>query len=173
LPAPVISWGRWAALAGESAPVVDTNAFRAQNGGFVALNQAYVMSLSSPENIRMPDAGQFDFTLNKAEAWEVEGGKLVAPAKVNSGQLRINFGTARFTTSLNVQHSTGNALLLGEGQVTSTGGLDGFLIFSKPNVTMNVRGTLAGSAAKEAGYLFDGSVGSAGRSVVGVTVWSR
>lgn len=164
-------WGRWAPFA-NSAPVADTNAFRAQYGSFAATNMAYVLSVSDPQNLRMPETGQFNFNLFASEAFEMNGGTLVGAATVNSGQLGVNFGARTFTTSLNVTASGTNAVLNSAGLITSDGRLEGFLIYSRPGLNMNVGGALGGSGANQAGYLFDGPLGN-GRSVVGATSWRR
>jgi hypothetical protein len=170
-PLPVVTWGRWAPFA-NSAPVADTNAFRAQYGSFAATNMAYVLSVSDPQNLRMPETGQFNFKLSASEAFEMNGSTLVGPATVNSGELGVNFGARTFTTSLNVSASGVNAVLNSAGIITRDGRLEGFLIYSRPGLNMNVGGALGGSGANQAGYLFDGPLGN-GRSVVGATSWRR
>jgi hypothetical protein len=153
--------------------VVDTNAFRYANGPFSATNMAYVLSVTNAQNLRMPETGQFDFKLLVSEAWEMQNGILIAPASVTSGQFSVNFGARTFATALNVAAGGDTLLLRSSGRITNTGGLEGALLYSSPGVSMNVRGSLAGSASNKAGYLFDAPISGSNRGVVGATSWGR
>jgi len=132
-----------------------------------------VLSVSNAQNLRMPETGQFDFKLLASEAWEMQNGVLIAPASVTSGQFSVNFGARTFSTVLNVAAGGDNLLLRSSGRVTSTGGLEGALLYSSPGLNMNVRGSLAGNASNQAGYVFDAPISGTNRGVVGATSWGR
>jgi hypothetical protein len=168
----VAVWGRWAVFAG-TAPAADTNAFRAANGPFVATNKAYVLSVLDAQNIRMPETGSFEFKLANSEAWETQNGTLISRASVSGGRLSVNFGARSFSTALNVDVAGETVALSADGRITSAGALEGFLIYSKPGINMNVRGSLAGNTANQAAYIFDAPLSGSNRGVVGAASWGR
>ena len=170
-PAPVITWGRWAAIANQP-DSVNFDAFVSQFGPMAAINKLYVISVSNAENLRMPETGNFSFTLTGGEAWTVDKGVVSGAATVLAGQLSVNFGAQRFSTRLDVDAMGTLGTLSAQGRLTISGLLSGDLIFSRPDVTMNVRGALGGEQATSATYVFDGALTST-RSVVGVVDWKR
>lgn len=170
-PEPVITWGRWAAIANQP-DSVNFDAFVSQFGPMAAINKLYVISVSNAENLRMPETGNFSFTLTGGEAWTVDKGVVSGAATVLAGQLSVNFGAQRFSTRLDVDAMGTLGTLSAQGRLTISGLLSGDLIFSRPDVTMNVRGALGGEQATSATYVFDGALTST-RSVVGVVDWKR
>ena len=142
------------------------------SGPLVAVNRLYALSLANAENLRLPDTGTFSFALAGAEAWTMDNGTVSGAAQVTDGQLSVNFGQQRFSTRLQVDAMGTVGTLSSQGRLTAGGLLSGFLIYSSPDVTMNVRGALGETNGTAAAYVFDGPLTST-RSVVGITRWKR
>lgn len=166
-PAPAtMVWGRWswaAALPGTIAVAYDE---ASQDRKVTVANSTY--GLFRPEPAGLPvfpsHLGQVEFNLRDAEAQYVKAG-ITSPASVAEGLLSVDFGAARFSTALALQHeSTGVVGLQASGTIRDDG------IFATSTANGKVSGALTFDG-KEAGYLFERN--AAGGVFQGLTRWMR
>lgn len=161
----VLSWGRWQ-------PVYDhdANATLAKDGAErIAFNEVYVLFRSTKGDAYVtPERGNVGFALKSSEASVRDTGSLVrSMATVSGGTLAVDFGTAVYTTTLDVLHDGGRYALASQGKVSREGILNGTNQFNSVN-NINLTGALDGSGG--ATYLFEGNL-TPRKVISGITVW--
>lgn len=166
-PAPAtMVWGRWSWAAAMPGSIAVTYSEASQDRKVTVANSTY--GLFRPEPTAFPvfpsHLGQVEFNLRDAEAQFVKAG-VVSQASVPQGLLSIDFGAARFSTALALQHdSTGVVGLQATGTIRDDG------IFATSTSDGRVSGAVTFDG-KEAGYLFERN--AAGGVFQGLTRWMR
>lgn len=166
-PAPAtMVWGRWSWATALPSSIAVTYGEASQDRKVTVANNTY--GLFRPEPTSFPvfpsHLGQVEFNLRDAEAQYVKAG-VVSPALVPQGLLSVDFGAARFSTALALQHeSTGVVGLQASGTIRDDG------IFATTGSDGKVSGAVTFDG-KEAGYLFERS--AAGGVFQGLTRWMR
>ena len=166
-PPRVITWGRWQEVADLPANV---DVAAAVNSGrkLIALGPVQALFRDSSQGVSMPNEGQASFTLREHEGWfrnEVTGQAVSAQA--GNSSLSVDFGRRTFATSLDL---AGGGL---STQVRASGLVGGDGTFQSDVLApANVTGTLGGSNANQAGYLYHQRVNNQ-VTVDGATFWTR
>lgn len=165
---PEIVWGRWESVAGLAA---DSDVLaRIKSGeveaGFII--GSFVISRVKNSELVLPTRGQASFTLASSEAYIRNGTQAPVAATVQDSRFDVDFATRGFTTSLKVVSPDAQVDVRARGDVTLKGELYSSIIGS--NAT--IRGYLGGADAKEAGYVFQTTTGSA-LTAFGATRWTR
>lgn len=166
-PAPTVFWGRWAGVAAS-----DADAFSALNDQgrreIVAMNSWFAVTRSR-ELPTLPHEGGVSLSLAEAHALIVsQQGGVLAQAQVTGGQLNLDFGRARFNTSLATQGGGYASELRAAGPINPDGTFDSQWLAGSNGT---VRGTIA-SEARQAAYLFQQPLDSRAQ-VTGVASWAR
>ncbi len=166
-PPPTVFWGRWAGVAAS-----DLAAFTALTDQgrreTVAMNSWFAVTRLR-ELPTLPREGVVALSLVEAQALIVnQQGMVLAPAQVVGGQLTLDFGQARFRTSLATQGGGYTAELRAAGAINPDGTFDSQWLAGSNGT---VRGTIA-PAARGAAYLFQQPL-NGGAMVTGVTSWGR
>lgn len=170
-PSAHINWGRWADLANAQE---DLTTWLQKNGQLLGINTHYVMARDNADQLQMPQTGQYDFILDKAEARILDrGSHSERPASVAGGILGVDFGKQSFTTRLDVLADQQQFKLQASGRVSADGQLSGNYPYTDANTNTFVRGALAGPAATQAGYLFEHTLNDGERTITGMTTWKR
>lgn len=149
---PFAVWGRWAAIAAQDPGVVDS-ADVLNGRSMVAINRFYVLALNPGQAIDLPGAGAADFKLTGHDGVisdSVTGQRLLSTA--SNGNLRIDFGSRRFDTSLSVQAGTVATDIAAGGSIDANGRFR-----SEPFVTPSVVHGVVGKGGTEAAYLYQRS----------------
>ena len=181
LPTPVVTpvpqrqivWGRWEPLAGQAA-TVDLVKERQNGAELIGIAGSYAI-LRSKEGaeLQLPQAGQVGFVLRESDAVIIEDvSRAVSPARLENGQLSVDFGKKTFSTSfllVNVAKPTEQVNFQSKGAITQDGRIFGENQF-RPPTNINVNGVLGPD--NTASYLFQGRFDS-NRSASGVTFWGR
>lgn len=165
---PEIAWGRWEAVAGL---VPDSEALaKIKSGdyesGFVI--GPFVISRVKNSELVMPTAGQASFTLASSEAYIRNGTQAPVAATIQDSRFDVDFATRGFTTSLKVVSPDAQVDVRARGDVTLKGELYSSVIGSNAAI----RGYIGGAEAKEAGYVFQTTTGSA-LTAFGATRWTK
>ncbi|TWI48413.1 FecR family protein [Pseudoduganella flava] len=169
LPPAELTWGRWADI-GTRAATIDTAAAAASGAERIGSNSYYALYRSTGGQVPMPQEGTAGFALRSAEAVVYNSTAMTETfAKVENGQLSVDFGKRTFTTSLDLVHKNTTYALQANGTVTPTGLLNGGPQFIN-NTNMAVTGALGGE--NNAAYIFSGRLDSK-QTVNGVTHWTR
>jgi hypothetical protein len=163
-----LTWGRWSWAA---APVGDdlSQSFNQaiQDGKqATAGNLSYVLmrAQTGPAQLASADTSA-RFRLASSAANYVRSDGQVSVAKVESGNLNINFANSTFSTNLDVSHPVvGNTSISGSGSVRADG------LFSARAIDSKIAGGLSLDGT-EAGYLFEKSVTRG--QLNGITLWGR
>jgi len=166
---PIAAWGRWAAIADKDPGVV--NAQEVLSGrSVVAINRFYVLAANKPATpFELPGAGAANFTLTGHDGVisdKLTGKNLASTA--SDGSLRIDFGSRRFETSLNVQAGDISTHISGKGSVEASGKFVSDA-FASPS---SINGLVGGKQASEAVYLYQRAIN--GRfDASGVASWLK
>lgn len=162
-------WGRWQSVL-EQAPQNDNVALAKAGGTEIGRNAYYTVYRTAGAPYVAPTEGVLGFVLKQSEAvvTNMQTNQLSA-ATLEKGELVVNFGQARFTTSFDLVNEGQRNKMQAAGAVQSDGALQGDLQFYKPT-NMNVKGGL--SADGSAAYVFDARLDDK-RSVSGVTGWGK
>lgn len=166
---PIAIWGRWAAIADKDPGVV--SAADILNGRTLVTYNAYYMlganKLATP--IELPGAGVGSFRLTAHDGLitdKLSGGAVQSTA--SDASLKIDFGSRRFETSMNVSGAGITTNIGAKGSVDPNGTFmsDPFLY---PSI---IQGIVGGKDAGQALYLYqkniDGRFGAQG-----ATTWSK
>ena len=167
-----IVWGRFAAVL-ERPANIDLAAQAKANAELIALKGNYALLRTDGERYVTAANGSVGFSLKSGEAYIYNDDMKKAPvaAKIENGQLSVDFGKATFMTSFDLANSTEVFKLKAEGAVGSNGRLFGNSQFVNPT-NMSVDGVLSNQNGGSAAYLFQGRL-DATRSANGVTIWGR
>lgn len=165
--APTLFWGRWAGVA-----VSDAAAYSAlSDQGLretVAMNSWFAVTRLR-EAPTLPRDGVLSLSLADAQALIVnQQGAVLAPAQVTGGQLTLDFGRARFQTSLATQGGGYTSELRAAGAINPDGTFDSNWLAGSNGT---VRGAIA-AGARQAAYLFQQPLNERAQ-VTGVANWAR
>lgn len=164
---PTVFWGRWAGVAASDAAayVALTDQGLRET---VAMNSWFAVTRLR-EIPALPQEGVMLLSLAEAQAIIVnQQGAILAPAQVTGGQLTLDFGSARFQTSLATQGGGYTAELRAAGPINPDGTFDSQWLAGSNGT---VRGAIAANALRAA-YLFQQPL-SGGVQVTGVASWAR
>ena len=171
VPERALTWGRFAAIAGQPAQV---ELARQLNGGarLIAQKGDYALLRDSGE-FTMPQRGSVGFELKHGEATILSDNPTVKPtqASLENGQLRFDFDKRKFSTSFELVSAAERINMVAAGSVAGDGRFSVDSQFAIGN-TMVVDGVLGGRSAESASYLFQGRL-SGDRSVFGGTSWGK
>ncbi len=118
----------------------------------------------APGQTVQPGLGVLAFSLNKAQVQYTSAGK-VELMQVNGGQLSLDFVEAKFSTSLQLNHSATGDITFAE-----SGNIFYGEFFTSNGETQSMAGTVS-LDGKEAGYFFEKTLAKG--TVEGLTLWSR
>ncbi len=167
-PAALVHWGRWETLAGM--PAGDMQKLFAPGKQLAFILGPYGLARDLTPTLNMPQTGVFSFALQDYEAFVYNGQtKLYSNAVIENPSLVIDFGTNRFTTSLNVIGDGLNIDVRGQGGITREGLIYSDIVGSQATI----RGALAGTNAEQAGYVFQRHQHGVNNAAVGATRWMR
>lgn len=164
---PTVFWGRWAGVTAS-----DATAYFALTGQglreTVAMNSWFAVTRSR-EIPTLPQEGVLSLSLVEAQALIVsQQGVILAPAQVTGGQLTLDFGRARFQTSLATQGGGYVSELRAAGRINPDATFDSQWLAGSNGM---VRGAVA-AGMQQATYLFQQPL-SGNAQVTGVANWAR
>lgn len=166
---PSLIWGRWQALLDQSIEI-DVAALQAKNQ-LIATNTYYALLRSNDTHWQRPVQNNIGFSLQQSQAVILdESSRQLTIAKIENGQLQIDFARASFLTKFDLVNQNERFQLQNSGEVTSDGKLSGGNPFLRPN-NMNVSGALARDNSTAA-YLFQSRLDDS-RIATGVTAWGK
>lgn len=166
-PPPTVFWGRWAGVAAS-----DVESYSGLNDQgrreTVAMNSWFAVTRLR-ELPTLPREGVVSLSLAEAQALIVsQQGATLASAQVTGGQLTLDFGRARFQTSLATQGGGYMAELRAAGPINQDGTFDSQWLAGSNGT---VRGAIAADA-QQAAYLFQQPLDGRAQ-VTGVASWAR
>jgi hypothetical protein len=166
---PQLIWGRWQTVLDQSVEV-DVAAFMASHQ-MVATNAYFALMRNREAQWQPPPQASLGFALQQSQAVIFnEASRQLGPAKIENGELQIDFAQASFFTKFEVVSQNERIVLQNKGEVAPDGKLYGGSQFSRPN-NMDVRGALA-TDNRSAVYLFQSRL-DALRVASGATLWGR
>jgi len=162
-------WGRWQAVLDQKIEV-DVAALQAKNQ-LIAANNYYAVMRNS-DSVWLPTSqASIGFALAQSQAVITdEASRVAVPAKLENGQLQVNFVNSSFFTKFDLVSQSQRFKLQNNGEVSPDGKLYGGPQFLRPN-NMYVSGALA-SDNRSAAYLFQSRLDD-GRLASGVTLWGK
>lgn len=165
--APSIFWGRWAGVAASDvASYSELNARGLRET--VAMNSWFAVTRLR-EIPTLPQQGVLSLSLAEAQAMIVsQQGAILSPAQVTGGQLTLDFGRARFHTSLATQGGGYTSELRAAGPINPDATFDSQWLAGSNGT---VRGAVA-AGAQQATYLFQQPL-AGNAQVTGVANWAR
>lgn len=165
--APSIFWGRWAGVA--ASDVASYSELNAQGlRETVAMNSWFAVTRLR-EIPTLPQQGVLSLSLAEAQAMIVsQQGAILSPAQVTGGQLTLDFGRARFQTSLATQGGGYTSELRAAGPINPDATFDSQWLAGSNGT---VRGAVA-AGAQQATYLFQQTL-AGNAQVTGVANWAR
>lgn len=152
---PLAVWGRWAAIAGKDPGVVSAEELLAGRS-LVGINRLYLLAANkTPSSFELPGSGVADFKLAGHEGVITDNstGQHYATT-ASDGALRIDFGTRRFETSMNVKAGDLAAEIGAKGSVESNGRFLSDAFVSKSII----QGIVGGKQSNEAFYLYQRAI---------------
>jgi hypothetical protein len=169
LPDSEIVWGRWAAVAGNSANI-STTAQAAAGSQRVAMNQYYAIYRTQGADWQTPLQGSASFSMRQGEAVvQNDATGVISAATLENGKLQVDFAKASFTTSVDLLTGSERFNLRSSGSVARDGLLGGAAT-NGSTINMNINGTLG--AHNDAAYLFYSRL-DATRTANGITYWTK
>jgi hypothetical protein len=164
-----LSWGRWQAVLDKTVEV-DVAALQAANQ-LIATTSYYAIMRSKDGNWQSPGPVSLGFALQQSQATILdESTRKVTVARVENGQLQIDFAKSSFFTQFDLVSQSERFQLQNRGEVSNDGKLYGGNQFSRPN-NMDVRGALSNDS-RTAAYLFQSRLDDM-RVASGATFWGR
>ena len=162
-------WGRWQAVLDQKIEV-DVAALQAKNQ-LIAANNYYAVMRNS-DSVWLPTSqASIGFALAQSQAVITdEASRVAVPAKLENGQLQVDFVNSSFFTKFDLVSQSQRFQLQNNGEVSPDGKLYGGPQFLRPN-NMYVSGALA-SDNRSAAYLFQSRLDD-GRLASGVTLWGK
>jgi len=149
---------------------VDVAAYQATHQ-LLATNAYYALMRTQGTQWQAPLTSTLGFSLSQSQAMvTVEATRQVTPAKLENGQLTLDFAKSSFFSKFDLLTGTERFTLQNQGEVASDGRLYGGYAFLPPN-TMDVRGALA-TDNNSAAYLFQARL-DAQRIASGATLWGK
>ena len=175
-----IFWGRYTSVA----DAASTLATLQQQGSQIAAqlssaSLSFDMTRTPQTNMVMPVSGNYTFQLQQGAGQSVaylidKASGNPTQAAISNALLSVDFGAHTFATSLDVSANGASYTVKGQGGITSmaAGATQYGKLTSDLSSPATIRGTLAGSTASQAGYLFSESFNNK-TTAVGATLWSR
>lgn len=152
---PIAVWGRWAAIAANDPGVISAEQLLSGRS-LVAMNRYYVLAANKTSSpMELPGSGAANFTLTAHEGVisdRVAGGAIASTA--SDARLRIDFGTRRFETSMNVSAGDISTEISGKGSIEANGRFTSDA-FATPSL---IQGLVGGTGGSEAMYLYQRSI---------------
>jgi len=162
-------WGRWQALLDRTIEV-DVAALQGANH-LVATNAYYAILRSRESPWQPPAQASIGFSLQQSEAVILdEASGRLTPAKLENGQLKIDFARSSFFTRFDLVNQKERFVLQNQGEVSPDGKLYGGAQFLSPN-NMSVRGALANDNLNAA-LLFQSRLDDR-RLATGASYWGK
>ena len=162
-------WGRWQALLDRTIEV-DVAALQGANQ-LVATNAYYAILRSREIPWQPPAQASIGFSLKQSEAVILdEASGRLTPAKLENGQLKIDFARSSFFTRFELVNQKERFVLQNQGEVSPEGKLYGGAQFLSPN-NMSVRGALANDNLNAA-LLFQSRLDDR-RLATGASYWGK
>ena len=97
-----IVWGRWEAVL-DQAGNIDIGKIIEAKGELLAISPYFAILRSSGADWQAPTQGTLGFTLKQSEAYILnESSRALSPAKLENGQLQVDFARASFATSFDL-----------------------------------------------------------------------
>jgi hypothetical protein len=166
-----ITWGRWQTVLDQAANV-DVVKMLNDKAELVDINAHFALLRAKGSEWQVPNTGILNFGLRESAAYitdEVRGG--ISAAKIENGQLQVNFGKATFSTAFDLVNQTERFKMQAQGGVTRDGLIIGDAQYLSPT-NMAVRGVLTPEKGGTAAYLFQGRIDDA-RLATGATYWTK
>lgn len=160
---PEIFWGRWQTIAGLSPQLGRTGDADVESATYYG---AYAITRVTNSALVLPTEGTAAFKLTGGEAVMTRDG-IDNFAKIESGQLSMDFSKRTFGTSLVVANGNDRASVIGSGVVTDKG-----MLYQDAASDTIIRGYVGGANADQAGYIFK-NYATPGLTVSGATLWNR
>ncbi|RAR60493.1 FecR family protein [Paraburkholderia unamae] len=163
-----IFWGRFTPLA--NLPADSSLATLEQGKDYIGYLKPFTLVRSPQTDMVLPQQGVLNFTLDAANsaAYLINNTTGVATAaSLSNGALAVDFGTNRFTTSLQASVNGSTYKVSSYGDV-----LKGGILNWDVAAPAAVIGALAGKNVTQAGYIFNQNL-SNNQSLAGATLWSR
>lgn len=160
---PEVFWGRWQAVAGLPAQLGRTTDADVDVATYYG---AYLITRLSNSALVLPKEGTAAFKLIGGEAF-ITKDEVDYIAKIESGQLSMDFSKRSFATALVVTAGSDRASVVGSGVVTDKG-----MLYEDATSDTVIRGYLGGAKADQAGYIFKNHA-NPGITVSGATLWNR
>ena len=166
---PQLIWGRWQPLLDQKIEV-DVAALQNKNQ-LIATNNFYAL-MRNRDSVWLPVAqSSVGFALQQSQAVITDDlNKITVPAKLENGQLQVDFVASSFFTKFDLVSQSQRIVLQNTGEVSSDGRLYGGKQALLPN-NMSVTGALSGDN-RSASYIFQSRLDD-GRLAVGVTLWGK
>jgi hypothetical protein len=168
-PLPALVWGRWQALADQSAEVSLTDL--KANNQLLALNSFYALGRNKDNLWQAPSSGAVSFSLQSSQALVQSDAGSVTAASLENGRLNVNFSSSTFTTQFDLLTQGKRLSRMAEGNVFNDGTFANASQFLGAN-NMLVQGVLASSPVLQAGYVFQSRIDS-GNVAYGITQWGK
>jgi hypothetical protein len=169
LPAAVLNWGRWRALA--DLPAAELNEPALVNAQVAAILGPYLLRVSNTAVVPLPQSGRVGFVLRDHEAFLVQPNGQALALGVQSPELLIDFTSQRYSTRLELTGGQNGVISFrSSGGITATGGL---MNDQAEQPAAFLRGLVAGPGGSQAGYLFEQRLGENQGRVSGATRWAR
>lgn len=167
-----IIWGRWQSVMNSPANLDVTKEVEGK-AQLLALNTYYAILRSRGADWQIPATGNVGFALKQSEAFIIdEPTRRFSAAKVENGQLNVDFAKARFSTSFDlVSQQNERFAFQAYGDVSRDGKLLGDNQLKLPT-NMAVQGAMGPANGGEAAYIFQGRIDNQ-RLGTGVTYWTR
>ena len=162
---PVATWGRWQTLISQPTPVSIDDILK--NRSLVGLNSYYALGVNPAAVMDLPGAGAVDFKLTASEGFFVAGNGTATPSTASNGTLRIDFGTRRFQTGLDLTSGVTSTRIEAQGPVDPNGTFASDLFVSQSKII-----GVVGNQATGAGYIYQRAIND-NLTAVGGTTWRK
>lgn len=165
-----VLWGRWQEVAGKAPNFTFDGPAGAER---VLTVGNYILFRTPGQDYVAPEKGSIGFALKNSEAYVFNDDKNIAAqlAQIQNGKLNVDFGSATFATSFDLNAAGEIFNLRNSGTVGKDGRLYGGGQFTVPN-NMAVDGVLSNANGGTAAYLFQSRL-DATRSANGATYWGK
>ncbi len=151
-----IVWGRWQPVLDQAASF-DPNAERANGATLVAVAGNFMLMRKPGDNYVSAERGSVGFSLKSGEAYiySDDASKTTVAAKVDNGQLTVDFGKASFATSFDLTGAGSVYKMKADGVIGSDGRMYGNNQYTHPATTnMALDGLLGNDNGGSAVYIF-------------------
>lgn len=165
-----IIWGRWETVLDQTGNIDIAKIIEAK-GEVLAIAPYFAVLRTSGIDWQAPTQGTMGFALKQSEAYILnEPSRAVSPAKLENGQLQVDFARASFATSFDLVSQQGERFKFqAYGDVARDGRLFGDSQFTTPT-NMAVSGAIGPENGGMAAYIFQGRIDD-NRVGSGVTSW--